>query len=69
MWVGSGVFAKLFIFIMNNSKDEEEAGKCSMWVGSGVLGCLQNTAPVTLSRTQSRLNVSIILAKKTMITL
>ena len=35
-----------------------------MWVGSGVLGCLQNTAPVTLSRTQSRLNVNIILAKK-----
>ena len=34
-----------------------------MWVGSGVLGCLQNTAPVTLSRTQSRLNVNIILAK------
>ena len=40
-----------------------------MWVGSGVLGCLQNTAPVTLSRTQSRLNVNIILVKKTMITL
>ena len=41
-----------------------KAGGCSMWVGSGVLGCLQNTAPVTLSRTQSRLNVNIVPARR-----
>ena len=53
--------------------DDDDACACmplySMWVGSEVLGYLQNTAPVTLARTQSVVIVAIIFTTITITTM